>query len=346
MSSQKVFIVGPGFIGWPILDFLVSEGYTVSALVRRQEHGQAIKRSGASVIFGDLDDSALISKQVAENDIVFHTATADHIPSAQAVLEGVKSRAAKGQSTIYIHTSGTSVLDDRSKGAFLSDKVYYDDKREEIDSVPDDNPHRPIDLTIVRAQKELGNAAKIAIMVPPEIYGFNYNHRRLTIQIPTIARFALKHGFSGHVGKGLGRESQVHVMDLARAYIILLHHIETSSPEVLLDNPYFFCENGKEFSWLEVGQEVGKALHAAGKIKEPEPKTFPEEKYGDLFQEWTPAVIGLNARSRAVRLRKLGWEPIEKGIWESFRDDELPEILKEQHLDFKGYDPVYSLPYF
>lgn len=56
----------------------------------------------------------------------------------------------------------------------------------------------------------------------PEIYGFNPAHGRLSIQIPTIARFAHKHGFSGHVGKGLAVESQIHVLDLARAYIVLL----------------------------------------------------------------------------------------------------------------------------
>ncbi|KAL9618773.1 MAG: hypothetical protein Q9160_006567 [Pyrenula sp. 1 TL-2023] len=342
-SGKKVFIIGPGFIGWPVLDLLVAEGYAVSALVRRKEHGQAIEQSGASAILGDLNDNELISKHVVENDIVFHTATADHLASAQAVLDGVTSRASKGQSTIYIHTSGTSVLDDKSMGAFRSDKIYHDDKREEIDSVPDDAPHRPVDLTIVRAQKKLGEAAKIAIMIPPEIYGFNHKHKRLTIQFPTIARFALKHGFSGHVGKGLGLESQIHVMDLARAYIIQLHHLEQSSPKEVLENPYFFCENGKEFSWLEVGQEVGKALYEAGKIKEAEPKTFPEDQYDDLFGWLTPCVIGLNSRSRAVRLRKLGWEPVEKGIWESFRDDELPAILEEQHLDFKGYPVVWAV---
>lgn len=44
---------------------------------------------------------------------------------------------------------------------------------------------------------------------------------------------------------------------------------------------------------------------------------------------YTAAVIGLNSRSRAVRLRELGWQPKEKSIWESYHEDELPVILKE-----------------
>jgi nucleoside-diphosphate-sugar epimerase len=337
-AGKKVLIVGPGFIGWNVLELLISEGYTVTGYVRRKEHAKQIEASGASSVLGDLDDTDLITNQTFDHDIVFHTATADHKPSAKAILEGVRQRAMiSGQSTIYIHTSGTSVLDDGAHGAFKGEKVYHDNIREEIDSVPEDAPHRPIDLAIVEAQEAIGEAAKIAIMIPPLIYGFNSRHKRLTIQIPTITRFALKHGFAGHIGKGLPVESQIHVMDLARAYIVLLHWMEQAHPTELLSNPYFFCENGYGASWKEVATEVGKGLHAAGKIKDPAPRTIPEDMYQDLFGRYSSAVIGLNSRSRAVRLREMGWQPREKGVWESYREDELPEILKEERKEFHGY---------
>lgn len=170
-TKKKVFIVGPGFIGWNVLDLLVAEGYQVTGFVRRQEHAEGIKASGGSVVMGDLGDKDTITQQTAEHDIIFHTATADHLPSAQAILDGIKQRADRGLMTIYIHTSGTSVLDDRSNGTHKTDKVYYDNVRAEIDSVPDNAPHREIDLAIVKVQKELGEKAKIAIMIPPLIYG-------------------------------------------------------------------------------------------------------------------------------------------------------------------------------
>jgi nucleoside-diphosphate-sugar epimerase len=182
----------------------------------------------------------------------------------------------------------------------------------------------------VHTAKELGNQAKLAIMIPPQIYGFNPRHKRLSIQIPAITRFALKHGFAGHVGKGQSIESQIHVADLARAYLVLLRYMQRdASPEDLVANPYIFCDNGKEFSWKEVAEEIGKILHSKGLIASPEPRTFDEERdYGELFGEDTSKMIGLNSRSRAVRLRELGWEAREKGIWESFREDELPEIVR------------------
>ena len=182
----------------------------------------------------------------------------------------------------------------------------------------------------MRAARELGPRAKVAIMTPPEIYGYNPAHGRLTIQFPTLARFALQHGYCGYVGKGLSVESQVHVMDLARAYVVLLHAMEQREPSFVLENPYFFCENGSEFEWREVGQRIADALVKAGRITEKEAHTIPEKDYGDLFGPATNAVIGLNSRSRGARLRALGWTPSEKkSIWESFEQDELPAILAE-----------------
>jgi nucleoside-diphosphate-sugar epimerase len=213
---------------------------------------------------------------------------------------------------------------------FEGEMIYEDTDTDAINSLPENAPHRRIDLAIVNASKEVSEKAKLAIMIPPEIYGFNPNHKRLSIQIPVITRFAIKYGFVGHIGKGLGVESQIHVLDLARAYVVLLHHMEKSQPSEFLNNPYFFCENGKEFSWKEVAEEVGKALKDRGLIQDAKPREFCKDDFAELFGEDSGAVIGLNSRSRAVRLRGLGWEPREKSIWESYREDELPAILAEK----------------
>lgn len=138
-----------------------------------------------------------------------------------------------------------------------------------------------------------------------------------------------------------------------------------------MQNPYYFCESGDEASWKEVAGAIGEGLHKAGKINDPTPKTLPEDLYGDVFGECTytglprpaiisaafqllteldlaiadpsfvlsvtSAVIGLNSRSRAIRLRELGWQPREKDWKASYFEDELPEILKEETGSFAGY---------
>jgi hypothetical protein len=166
MSSEKtVLIIGPGFIGWNVLDLLIAANYTVTGFVRRKEHGQQIQASGATPFYGDLDDKQTIAEQTLKHSIIIHTATADHLPSVLAILDGLRHRAEKGLQTTYIHTSGPSVLGSKTT------EIYHDDVRSEVDSVADDAPHREIDLAIVACQKELGSRAKIAIMIPPLIYG-------------------------------------------------------------------------------------------------------------------------------------------------------------------------------
>lgn len=68
-SGKSVFIVGPGFIGWNVLDNLVSEGYKISGLVRRDEHAKGIEKSGAMAIKGNLDDHELIAEHAEKNDV-------------------------------------------------------------------------------------------------------------------------------------------------------------------------------------------------------------------------------------------------------------------------------------
>ncbi|KAH8663937.1 NAD dependent epimerase/dehydratase family protein [Xylariales sp. PMI_506] len=364
MASQhhsKVFLIGPGFIGWSILELLVKENYQVTVMVRRKEHGEQLKATGAAnAVLGTLGDNDLISEQTTRHDIVIHTATADDLPSVTAVLDGIQKRAAKGLSTVYIHTSGTSLLDDGCCGGVKSSTVYFDADAASIDALPDSAPHRKIDLAIVRMRQQLGGRAKIAIMIPPLIYG--YSNGRLSIQIPTLTRFALKHGYAGYVGDGAPVESNIHVRDLARAYVTLLHHLERSpstapaadpvgqqQQQQLLhagdNNPYYFCETtgDREPSWREIAEQIGASLHAAGRIADPTPRTIDPALYGDLFgKEFTPPVVGLNSRSRAVRLRELGWVPVEKSWRESYVQDELPHLLEEQEdaEAFCGYQGV------
>lgn len=300
--------------------------------MRRQEHGEQIKASGAShVVYGELSDTALITKLTAAHDVVFYTAP-DRLPTVEAVLAGIRQRADNGLSTVYIQTSGTAMTNDHARGAFKSDKVYHDHVRAEIDSLPEVNTHRQIDIHIDKARTQLGAKAKIAIMIPPTIYGVNPKHGRLSDQIPKLARYAIKHKFAGHAAEGLSVHSNVHVLDLARAYVLVLHYLESTAADdpSVLGNPFYFCEatGNDEPSWKEVAAVIGEGLHKAGVIPDPAPRAVPKDSYGDLYGDGTEDAVGMNSRTRAVRLRELGWKPVEKDWKASFLEDELSYLLK------------------
>ncbi|GLA18808.1 hypothetical protein BDQ94DRAFT_181589 [Aspergillus welwitschiae] len=339
----SVFLIGPGLIGGEVLDLLLRDKkYEITTLVRREAARPAFHELGVKTVMGSLADKGVISKQTATSDIVIHTATADDLPSVQAVLEGVRQRTQLGQETIYIHTSGASLIGDGAKGSYKSDMIFDDETPSSIDSLPDHAPHREIDLAIVNARKELSSHAKFAIMIPPVIYGVGTREKRLSIQLPTLVRYSIKHGYPGMIGDGLSVWNQVHVKDLARGYLTLLQWLERASSKDVFPNPYFFCENGQELSWGECAAQIGRILKEAGKVADSTPKTIPTEKYNDLFGDFSGLVVGSNARNRANRLRKLGWEPREKNTFASLEEDEIPLILQEKG-EFNGYAaPVAS----
>ncbi|ODM15522.1 hypothetical protein SI65_09125 [Aspergillus cristatus] len=334
--GKSVFLIGPGFIGREILDLLIQEQYNVTVLVRRESAAAEFQAQNIRSVLGSLDDQDIIQKQVAASDIVIHTATADHLPSAEAVIAGINKRAKNNQPTIYIHTSGASLLADESAGALKSDKIFDDERPEQIDALPDTAPHRQIDLAILRGRQKLGSQAKIALVIPPVIYGVNQCDGRLSIQLPTLARYSLKHGYAGQIGDGRSVWNQIHVKDLARGYMTILHWLERTPAEEALKNPYWFCENGLELSWHECAEEIGRVLHQAGRISDPTPRTIPKSNYGDVFGEYSEVVVGSNSRNRASRLRKLGWAPTEKSTFASLVEDEIPLILEEKGT-FEGY---------
>lgn len=342
MSKGSIFLIGPGYIGLEILAELLRDGYQVTTLVRRKEAATDLEKTGTKTVLGTLDNHDIIAKQAAASDVVIHTASADHLPSVEAVLDGIAQRAKEGKETVYIHTSGCSELADNSGGAYKNEKVYEDDKPEMIDALPDSAPHRQIDLAILRRRKELGTKAKISIVLPPVIYGVGKASGRLSIQIPTMARFALKHGWAGYAGKGKAVWGQVHVTDLARGYYTIMKWMLSADAAKVLENPYYFIENGDEYSWEEMAEGIGRALQKVGKLEDPKPREIPEDLYSYLFGEWSVAVAGENARNRANRLRALGWNCQEKSTFKSLEEDEVPILLAEK-TDFTGYTaPVAS----
>ncbi|KAL5049067.1 hypothetical protein BDW71DRAFT_204821 [Aspergillus fruticulosus] len=300
---------------------VIDKNYNITTLVHREAARQAFNDLGVQTVLGSLSDKDVIAKQTAASDIVIHSATADDLPSVQAILEGIRQRAQGGQQAIYIHTSGASLIGDNAEGSYKNSFVFDDDEPESIDALPDTAAHREIDLAIVNARPELASNAKFALMIPPVIYGVSSREKRLSIQLPTMVRYSIKHGYPGMVGDGLAVWNQVHVKDLASGYLTLLHWLEQTPPQEASKNPYFFCENGEELSGASVLQRL---------------VTIPPENYSDLFGEYSGLVVGSNARNHASRLRKLGWEPREKSTFASLADDEIPLILQETG-EFNGY---------
>jgi hypothetical protein len=163
-TRKSVFVLGAGFIGTSVIGELRHRNYHVTVLARRQASSDELAASGLSTVLGSLDDSDLITAQVEISDVVINTASSDHVKAALAILEGIQRRSHRGDDTIYIQTSGTGSLGDFAAGQFKTDMVFTDN-------------------AITSRQKEIGIRAKIAIILPPLIYGCKFKNWTLSLSL-------------------------------------------------------------------------------------------------------------------------------------------------------------------
>lgn len=129
----------------------------------------------------------------ASPQVVLHIATADDLPSVKSILKGLEKRDPSKPRAVYIHTSGTGVL---TVPTHPDDVCFNDKDQAQFDTlIPEHAPHREVDLEIKKAVEEKRVHAKVAIMMPPCIYGLGTGpFNRRSIQIPLWAKEAVKNG--------------------------------------------------------------------------------------------------------------------------------------------------------
>jgi len=252
-------------------------------------------------------------------------ADADHLEAVKAILRGLKLRHDKtGEVPIYIHTSGTGVLAEDARGLRDTDIVYVDTNPEQIESLPDTAPHRPVDLEIVSADKE--GYVRTYIVLPPTVYGIATGKLRdlgisnpHSIQIPIAIKASLDRGQGGVIGEGKNIWPHVEIHELAEFFEILLD-ASLSSPNTPHGRlGYYFAENG-EYKLYDLAKAYSQVLYDLGKGTSPHPTSFTAEEAQKYFGgPW----LGSNARCKAERARALGWKPTKttKDLLESVRSE-------------------------
>jgi len=332
-GKPKLLCLGTGYVGGSVLQRLLEEfSYDITASTRRDGHAEKLRHLGCQVLQASLDDADAITKAVADSDIIINTASSDHPGSVESTLKGIRERSSAGKKTIYIHTSGTGVLDDRAGGEQRDATIFTDAKPDQLEALDDEQAHRRIDKSIARAADELKDTATIRVLLPPLIFGkgdgpFN----TLSMQIPTLLRASLKLGYPAMHGQGLATWSNVHVLDLADAYVTLLHALEHGKlPAKSPYDVYVFAESGHEHKWADLAMAYGKEMFDRDLIKSSEPKPCPQdrlEEFGfvvpgkQLGTKCDYFTVGGNSRSRATKLRELGWSPSRPDVYACLSGD-------------------------
>jgi len=319
----RIFLTGvTGYIGGTVFNVLrQNKDYSITVLVRREDQAKKLKELGAQVVIGDLESYDLIKEESSKVDVVINTANVDHLGSTKAIIEGLELRAKQGgKKPFLLHTSGTGVLLDLKEGVLgeKGSEVWNEATLGDIDGIGKDRLHREVDIEVLKA----GDSGRIdtAIICPPLIYGtgsgpFNTH----SYQLPGLVQTAILHKQAYHGGKGLNVWNNVHVLDLADLYAVLLENALQGKAPVNRDG-YYFAENG-ELNFLELTDEIARVLHARGVAESPKSKDLPTEGQDKLIHKFVLLSTGYESRGKAEKGKKLGWKPHRPSVLQSVTEE-------------------------
>ncbi|MEO8136893.1 MAG: NAD-dependent epimerase/dehydratase family protein [Betaproteobacteria bacterium] len=288
---MNVFITGAaGFIGGTIANRLLAAGHRVSGLVRNTEKADALAALGIAPIAGTLDDHDLLVREARAADAVINAANSDHRLAVEAMIEGLA-----GSGKPFLHTSGSSIVGDEAAGE-PTDAVYDEDH------LPVPRPDKAARVAIddhIRAAA--GQGVRSAVLCNTLIYGHGRGLSRDSVQLPTLLARARRTGVMRHVGRGLNIWSNVHIDDVADAYLLAL---EKAAP-----GAFYFIENG-EASYRDMTAAIARVLN----LGDPQPWPI-DEAIAELGVGKAVYSLGSNSRVRGLRARPLlGWTPRQPAV--------------------------------
>ena len=121
--------------------------------------------------------------------------------------------------------------------------------------------------------------------------------------------------------------NQVHVQDLADAFLFLLHNTLSShkSPKIKTGWETFHSVEvpSQAENWRTISEGVGDALYEFGKVMSKGAVSVPWETDLGTAKD----VLSANARSRADRLAAEGWKPRQPSMMECLRGD-VKQVLE------------------
>ena len=282
---MRVFITGAaGFIGRATTTELIANGHKVLGLARSDDNAQALKKLGAEVHRGSLEDLDSLRKGARETDGTIHLAFI-HDFSKFAESGRIDKRAIDamgdalaGSGKPFIVTSGTLLV---APGRLATEE----------DSVAPGMPR--VSETAGLAFAAHGVRA-MAVRLP-QVHGGD-GKCGLVNWLIAIAR---EKGASAYVGDGSHRWSGAHRLDVARLYRLALEKGKAGAS--------FHAVSDEGVRMRDIAEIIGRHL------KLPVKSISPEE---------IPAHFGAMARfagmdsavSSALTQQWLGWKPVQIGL--------------------------------
>ena len=297
---MKIFVTGAtGYVGGSVSTRLIAAGHQVIGLARSAEADAALKMRGIEPLRGELNLYTPFVEVVARVDAVINAASSDNPFVAHALVTALK-----GTGKTLIQVSGSSVVGAYDNGE-ASERIFHEDTP--LSPAPEKAMRVAIDQSILAASLD---GVRSIVIRPTLIYGRGIGVNAASVQVPKLIEAARKARVPRHVGRGLNIWGNVHIDDVADAFLLALERAPAGS--------LFYLENG-ETNFKTVARAIGRML-GLGEATQDWP-------IGDAVAGLGPGAhlsFGSNSRVRAGKARSvLGWQPkhdalideVENGVY-------------------------------
>jgi nucleoside-diphosphate-sugar epimerase len=278
--TMKVFITGgTGFIGSAVIRELVAGGHEVTGLARSGKSKEALAEMGAAAIDGSLEDSDSLKRGAQAADAVIHLAFvhnfADFVTAGQTDRDAIEviGEALDGTGKLFLVTSG---VPGGESGHIVT----------ENDADNGDTPRRSEAAALPFAERGM----KITLIRPSR---FVYDEKLMNGFIAALLGIAKEKGVSAYVGDGNNHIHAVHVLDLAKLYLLAVEKYETAIYQGVGDGAIAFRDVAAAISKRVDVPTISLSADQAG------------EHFGFLG-----SVVGAdNPASSELTKAALGWKP-------------------------------------
>jgi len=256
-----------------------------------------------------------------------HAANADHTAGTFNLLDGLKLRAkreiekAKDEGNMekdelaavdrgtFIHISGAaSLINLHDINPDLPGKVYSDiDNKEEILELPENRLHVAVERRLMAEGEAAG--VNVVILAPPVLFPSGTGIGKQDSYENLLARAIMKTGYPFVIGEGKNITAWISTDDLAEVVCFVIKEV-LKGPESRLGygrDGYYFCEAG-EIEVMEQARSTAKVLKRLGAIKTSDLVSISPQKSLEV-NDVAMLLWGSSMRTRADKLRKLGWRP-------------------------------------
>ena len=279
---MRIFVTGaPGFIGSALVPELIQAGHQVLGLTRSEAGAEKLRKAGAEVLHGNIEDLDSLRGGAAQSDGVIHLAFNHDFSQFQKNCEDDRKaietigEVLVGSNRPFVVTSGTAIA------------ANVDGKPSTEDSPTASwNPRAASEAAVKGLTARGVNTSVVRL---PQVHD-----TRKQGLVPYLLAVAREKGVSAYIGDGSNRWPAAHVSDVARLYRLAFEKAEPGAIYHAVD------EEG--VSMKAIAEALGpRAEGAGGSIK-------PEE--AEAHFGWLARFAGHDMpASSAVTQQKLNWKP-------------------------------------